>query len=97
MKKIEGIKRKLEELKPILKEKFKVKKIGIFGSYLKGEQNSNSDLDILVEFSETIGLLKFIELEHFLSQELGLKVDLIMKEALKPRLKEGILREVVYL
>ncbi len=97
MKKIEKIKSQLEELKPVLKERFKVEKIGIFGSYLRGEQGRRSDLDILVEFSETIGLLKFIELEHFLSQELGLKVDLIMKEALKPRLKEGILREVVYL
>lgn len=97
MKKIEEIKSKLEELKPILKEKFKVENIGVFGSYLKGEQNRKSDLDILVEFSEIIGLFKFIELEDFLSKELGVKVDLVMKEVLKPRIKEGILREVVYL
>ncbi len=97
MKKIEEIKSKLEEHKPILKEKFKVENIGVFGSYLKGEQNRKSDLDILVEFSEIIGLFKFIELEDFLSKELGVKVDLVMKEVLKPRIKEGILREVVYL
>lgn len=97
MKKIEEIKSKLEELKPILKEKFKVENIGVFGSYLKGEQNRKRDLDILVEFSEIIGLFKFIELEDFLSKELGVKVDLVMKEVLKPRIKEGILREVVYL
>jgi len=97
MKKIEEIKSKLEELKPILKEEFKVENIGLFGSYVKGEQKGKSDLDILVEFSETIGLFKFIELEDFLSKELGVKVDLVMKEVLKPRIKEEILREVVYL
>jgi len=97
MKKIEEIKSKLEELKPVLKEEFKVENIGLFGSYVKGEQKGKSDLDILVEFSETIGLFKFIELEDFLSKELGVKVDLVMKEVLKPRIKEEILREVVYL
>ena len=97
MKNIEEIKKKLEELKPILKKQFKVESIGIFGSYPKGKQKKESDLDILVEFSETIGFFKFIELEDFLSKELGLKVDLVMKEVLKPRIKEGILKEVTYL
>jgi len=97
MTKIKEIKTKLEELKPALKEKFKVENIGIFGSYLKGKQKRKSDLDILVEFSEEISLFKFIELEDFLSKELGVKVDLVMREVLKPRIKEGILRDVVYL
>ena len=70
--------------------------IGIFGSYVRGEQKKKSDLDILVEFSEPIGLFKFVELEDFLSQELNLKVDLVMKDALKPRIKDSILKEAIY-
>jgi hypothetical protein len=97
MRKIEAITKKLEELKPMLKERFDVESIGVFGSYPRGNQKRGSDLDILIEFSETVGLFKFIELEDFLTQELGVKVDLVMKEVLKPRIKEGILREVVYL
>jgi predicted nucleotidyltransferase len=73
-----------------------VQTIGIFGSYVRGEQKKKSDLDILVEFSEPIGLFKFVELEDFLSQELNLKVDLVMKDALKPRIKDSILKEAIY-
>jgi len=97
MRNIEQIKKKLEKLKPVLKDQFKVKSIGIFGSYLKGEQKRKSDLDILVEFSETVGLFKFIQLEDFLSKNLKVKVDLVMKDGLKPLIKEHILKEVVYI
>jgi len=97
MKSIAEIKRKLEKLKPVLKEKFGVKRIGIFGSYLRGEQKRGSDLDILVEFYEPIGFFKFIELEDFLSQKLRVKVDLVLKKALKPFIKEIILKETIYL
>lgn len=97
MKKIEKIKEKLEELKPMLAKGYKVKSIGIFGSYIRGEEKKKSDLDVLVEFSEIIGLFKFIDLENFLSDKLGVKVDLVMKDALKPFIKDIILREVVYL
>jgi predicted nucleotidyltransferase len=51
----------------------------------------------LVEFSETVGLFKFIQLEDFLSKELDVKVDLVMKDGLKPLIKEQVLKEVVYL
>lgn len=87
---------RLEQLKPLLADRFKVQTIGIFGSYVRGEQKKKSDLDILVEFSEPIGLFKFVELEDFLSQELNLKVDLVMKDALKPRIKDSILKEAIY-
>jgi len=97
MKSISEIKRELEKLKPLLKERFKVKRIGIFGSYLRKEAKKGSDLDILVEFSEPIGFFKFIELEDFLSQKLRLKVDLVLKKALKPFIKESILKETIYL
>jgi len=96
MKKIEEIKNKLEELKPILKEKYNVANIGFFGSYVRGQEKRSSDLDVLVELSEPIGLFKFIELEDFLSEILGVKVDLVMKETLKQRIKDRILNEAVY-
>ena len=86
----------LELLKPDLKERFKVKTIGFFGSYVRGEQKNTSDLDILVDFYEPISLFKFIELEDFLSQQLGVKVDLVMRDALKPRIKDSILNEAIY-
>jgi len=99
MKRLDEIKQKIIEMKPFLKERYKVKEIGIFGSYLKGKQRRGSDLDILVEFEEDaeIGLLKFINLENFLSDVLGVKVDLVMKSALKPSIGKRILKEVIYL
>lgn len=97
MKKIEEIRKKLEELKPVLKEKFKVKSIGVFGSYVKHEQKRKSDIDILVEFEETaiLSLLDFIGLENYLTRVLGAKVDLVEKNTLKPRIGKHILEEVV--
>jgi predicted nucleotidyltransferase len=97
MKKIEEIKKKLVELKPSLKEEFKVQSIGVFGSYLRGEEKKGSDLDVLVEFKESavLSLLDFIGLENYLSEALGVKVDLIEKSALKPRIGKHILEEVV--
>ena len=97
MKTLEEIKARLERLKPTLKEKFEVETIGIFGSYTRGEQSKKSDVDILVEFSEDaeIGFFKFLDLEEFLSRKLGVKVDLVTKNALKPYIGKRILQEVV--
>lgn len=90
------LKNTLESLKPELKQKFKVKTIGFFGSYVRGEQTSSSDLDIIVDFHEPISLFRYIELENYLSEKLGVKVDLVMRDALKPRIKDIILNEVIY-
>lgn len=97
MEKIEKIKKKLEELKPMLGEKYKIKSIGVFGSYVRGEEKKTSDLDILVEFKETadISLFGFIGLENYLSDTLGIKVDLVEKCVLKPRIGTYILKELV--
>ena len=95
MKNIEGIKVIINSHKWILKKRFKVKSISIFGSYLRDEQNEKSDIDLLVEFSTTIDLFEFIRLENFLSQILGRKVDLVMKDTLKPRIKDRILKEAI--
>ena len=96
MQTVENLKATLALHKEELKEKFKVKEIGIFGSYARREQNKKSDVDVLVTFYETIDLFTFVELENYLSDLLGVKVDLVMKEGIKPRLKERILSEAVY-
>ncbi|MFZ3169629.1 MAG: nucleotidyltransferase family protein [Candidatus Methanoperedens sp.] len=95
MTEVEKIMKKLNENMPTLREKYKVKTLGIFGSYIRGEQKKSSDLDILVEFSKTIDLFKYIELENYLSEKLGVKVDLVMKDTLKPRIKDRILNEAI--
>lgn len=97
MRSLEEIKKIINEHKPILKERFKINSIGIFGSCVRKEEKEKSDIDILVDFYETIDLFEFVELEDFLSETLGVKVDLVMKETLKPRLKDRILKETVYI
>lgn len=74
-----------------------MKSIGIFGSYIRGEEKKESDLDILVEFEESadLSLLGFVRLENRLSEELGVKVDLVEKGTLKPRIGKRVLEEVV--
>ena len=92
----EKLKAVLASHKEELKKNYKVKEIGIFGSYVRHEQTKKSDVDLLVTFCETIDLFRFVELENYLSDLLGVKVDLVMKEGIKPRLKERILNEAVY-
>ena len=96
MKTFEEIKRILELHKEEIKGKYRVKEIGIFGSYLREEQKELSDVDILIEFESPIGLLEFVGLQNYLSDLIEVKVDLVMKRALKPRIGERILKEVVY-
>ena len=86
------LKNNLEDLKKV----YSLRTMGIFGSFIKGEQNPDSDLDILVEFEKPIGLVKFIKLENDLSKILGIKVDLVMKQALKPNIGKRILKEIQY-
>ncbi|HEX9650631.1 MAG TPA: nucleotidyltransferase family protein [Cyclobacteriaceae bacterium] len=89
------IETKLQELKPVLLDKFHVSKIGYFGSCAAGGQTDKSDLDLLVEFSQPIGW-EFFTLEKFLEQEFGLRIDLVTKDALKERIKRPILNQVKY-
>lgn len=97
MKQFTEVQRKIKKIEPLLKERFKVKRIGIFGSYRREEQKRRSDIDILVEFHEPIGLFDFIELENFLSQKLRAKVDLVIKDTIKSRIKEKIIKETIYI
>ena len=89
------LKKKLKKLKPILEKNYKVKTIGLFGSFAKNEANEDSDVDILVQFSEDIGW-EFVDLKQFLEENLEREVDLVTVEALKPELKEEILRDMIY-
>jgi hypothetical protein len=96
MKTVNEIRKILEFHKGEFKEKYGVKTIGIFGSYLRKEQTQTSDIDVLVEFEKPIGLLEFVGLKNHLSDLLEMKVDLVMKKALKPGIGRRILSEVVY-
>ncbi|RLI77354.1 nucleotidyltransferase [Archaeoglobales archaeon] len=97
MRNFEEIKEILKEHSDNLKQKFGVKELGIFGSYVRGEQKEGSDLDILVEFKEGYKTFdNYMDLKFYLEELLNVKVDLVSKTALKPRLKPHILKEVVY-
>lgn len=80
---------------PELRERYGVRTLGVFGSYVREEQRGSSDLDVLVEFDRTPTLLEFVDLQYHLSDLLGVKVDLVMKRALKPAIGRRILAEVV--
>jgi hypothetical protein len=82
--------------KDTLENRYKVKEIGIFGSFVRGEQSTRSDLDILVDFNEIPGLFEFIELEDYLCKVLRRKVDLVDKQGIRVQLRDQILGEVVY-
>lgn len=92
----EKICEKIHEQLPVLKKKYHVKRIGLFGSFARGEQRIGSDVDLLVEFKTPIGFFEFIRLENFLSRTLHKKVDLISKKALKTAVKKEIFKEVRY-
>lgn len=74
---------------------FGVKKIGIFGSVVRGEENKTSDVDVLVEFEKNT-FDSYMNLLFFLEELFGCKVDLVMKSAVKPLIKENILSETIY-
>ena len=86
---------KLRSMLPYLRKTYNIKEIAVFGSYIRKEQKATSDLDLLVSFSKVPGLLEFIRLENELSDRLGIKVDLVMKDLLKPALKPFILNSTV--
>lgn len=96
---LQAIQNVLRHHLPQVQQKYQVRQMGIFGSFVRGEQTEDSDIDVLVEFdpSARFGLLTFCQLENELSDLLNRKVDLVMKDSLKPRIGEQILQEVIYL
>jgi predicted nucleotidyltransferase len=86
----------LRNIKPVLEHKYGVTSMGLFGSYVRREERADSDVDILVELKKPIGLLRFVELKSSLSELLGAEVDLVTTAALKPAIRQHVLKEVVY-
>ncbi|NCQ40374.1 MAG: nucleotidyltransferase family protein [Cyanobacteria bacterium] len=93
------LKEKIRKIKSEIQDEYFIEELGLFGSYVRGEQTENSDIDLLVTFKPEarFGLLTYCELENLLSEKLGKKVDLVMKKGLKPHIGKYILNEVVYL
>lgn len=88
--------RQLRSLLPDLRARYGVRSLGIFGSYVRGEQGTGSDLDLVVEFDDRpLSLFDFVRLENEVGDALNLKVDLVEKRALKPYIGQHILAEVV--
>ena len=92
-KQIENITSILRSELPKLKSKYKIATLEVFGSFVRDEHTSTSDLDILVSFTKSPSMFKFLELEYYLSDLLGLKVDLVMRNSLKPNIGKRILSE----
>ena len=88
----------LSKNKGILRERFHVVRIGLFGSYARGDQNSKSDIDLIVEFEEnTQDLFELkIKLKSFIKDNLGAEADICREKYIKPRMRKSILKETVY-
>jgi predicted nucleotidyltransferase len=99
VKSVEEVKAILKEHKAEVVQKYRVREMGIFGSFVRSEQKRRSDVDILVEFDpgNIPGLLKLIEMEMYLEKLLRKKVDVVIKNGIRPELKKGILKEVIYI
>jgi len=86
---------RLRELKSEMESRYRVKEIGLFGSFVRGEQGEASDIDVLVDFGEEADLFDLVGLALFLEEELKRKVDVIPKSALRAELREPVLREAI--
>ena len=95
MKNLTLIIKNLQKNKSTLAKKFKVKELAVFGSYAREENLKNSDLDLLVEFSEPVSFFTFFDLEEYLEKTLKIRIDLVSKKALKPKLEQHILRDII--
>ena len=91
----EDISTRLAQLKPKLEQEYPISELGIFGSYARGEQQPDSDLDILVAFEQPVTLFDLVRLENELTDELGIEVDLVTKDSLKPQVETRVSDDLV--
>ena len=92
---LDGIEARLRELKPELERRFGVIRIGVFGSVARGEEDAESDVDVLVELEEPIGW-ELVDLQDRLEEVLGRRVDLVTVGALREEMSATVMREVVF-
>jgi len=92
---LNGILAKIRQMIPALHQQYHLRNLGVFGSFVRGEGNKDSDLDLLAEFDQPISLFLLVELEDNLSRSMGRKVDLVLRSTLKKHIGERILNEVV--
>jgi len=95
VKKLDEIKKIIEKSKVEAAQKYKAEIIGIFGSYVRGEQKEESDIDILVRFGEDATLFDFVGLSLFLEEILGIKVDIVPQDTIRDEIREKIMNEVI--
>ena len=95
MRNVDELKSILKDLDQVLRRRFHVKSLSIFGSVARGEATASSDIDFLVEFSAPVGLIEFISLQNFLEDSLHARIDIATKSALRPEMKESILKEAI--
>jgi len=95
MKDLQTVIAELRRLQPELRTRYPIREMGVFGSWVRGEQTDDSDLDVLVDLDDGVTLIDFVRLQLALADALGVRVDLVMKDGLKPRIGERILSEVV--
>ena len=79
-----------------LQERYHIRSIGIFGSYSRHHQTEHSDLDIVVEFDQPIGMMAFVHLKNLISERLNVSVDLVTPDGLHPLIRDQVMHEVVY-
>jgi predicted nucleotidyltransferase len=96
MKKLTAIKKIIRDHKALLRDRYNINRIGVFGSYTRGDTHSGSDVDVLVEFSEPISLIQLVSLENYLTDIVGLKVDVVPKDDIRKELKDTILKDAVF-
>jgi len=97
MRTLDDITTQLRALLPDLRRRYPIHSMGVFGSYVRGEQREDSDLDVLVELGDSMDLISFAGLQIELSDALGFAVELVEREALRPRLAAHVLAEVMLL
>jgi predicted nucleotidyltransferase len=97
MKALDEIKNIIASHMDTLRFHYKVREIGVFGSYVKGNPGKKSDIDILVTFRKSVDFIEFLKLEAYLSSISGVKVDLVTRDALRPHIGKQILEQVVYI
>ena len=94
---LETLRTLIRQQKDMFRQRYRITEVGIFGSYARGEQTATSDVDVLVDYEQAPTLSRLIELREYLSNLIGVPVDVVTKKGLKPRIREQVLAEVVYL